>query len=83
MGYQVVAPYVTMPTATPYGKRIVGLNTGAPVPSDVPESVIQHHLKMGLIVELPEVAAEPVLAVPEPVVKAAARSSAVRVKQEG
>lgn len=55
--YLVVAPYVTMTTMTAQGPRLLGFHTNAPVPPDVPEDQIKHHLEMGLIVEVADPAA--------------------------
>jgi hypothetical protein len=58
-GYVVVAPYVTLTTATPQGKRLVGLHAGAPVPPDVPDSQVFYHLRDGMVVEADEPGAVP------------------------
>lgn len=52
--YKVVAPYVTVRTATDQGPRVVGLYQGAILPDDVPEESIQHHLDNDMIVEVDE-----------------------------
>lgn len=52
--YVVTAPYVTLQTMTPQGKRITGFYAGAPVPADVPEWQIKHHLDNNLIELVPE-----------------------------
>src|SRR5258708_3246670 len=49
--YQVTALYVTFKTQTSDGIRYVGLYQNAPVPADVPQEQLDHHLKMGLIHE--------------------------------
>jgi hypothetical protein len=47
--YRVTAPLVYMKTGTAEGPRILGLNAGAPVPFDVPEAQLQHHISHGLV----------------------------------
>lgn len=61
--YRVIAPYVTMTTATPQGTRLVGFFKGAPVPLDVPQEQIGYHLRDNLIEEVPAAEAP----APEPV----------------
>lgn len=56
--YSVTGEYVTFKTMTVSGMKVIGLYKGAPVPSDVPQESIDHHLNMGLIEEVPQ-AAEP------------------------
>lgn len=57
--YIVTAPYVTLETGTAQGRAIVGFYQGAPVPVDVPHSVVMHHLDRGLIEEIPEAVVMP------------------------
>jgi hypothetical protein len=47
--YVVTAPYITVSTGTPEGRRLVGFYAGATLPDDVPEESIKHHLDSGLI----------------------------------
>jgi|SRR5258708_5934623 len=49
--YVVTGEYVTLKTMTTEGVRYVGLHRNAPVPADVPQEQVDHHLKMGLIHE--------------------------------
>jgi hypothetical protein len=56
--WRVSAPYVTVKTGTPQGMRIVGLFTGAPMPFDVPQDTLDHHIAMDLVAEYPVSGAE-------------------------
>lgn len=47
--YQVVAPYVTVPTMTQQGLQIIGLGKGAFVPEDAPREWVERHLRKKLI----------------------------------
>src|SRR5260221_658993 len=49
--YVVTGEYVMLKTMTTDGLRYVGLYRNAPVPDDVPQEQVDHHLKMGLIHE--------------------------------
>src|SRR5690242_5279763 len=49
--YRVTAPYVTLKTMTENGVRVVGLYAGAPVPFDVPQDSLDHHIRMGMVEE--------------------------------
>lgn len=60
--YVVTAPYVTLVTATPQGRRLVGFYRDAPVPGDVDQGVIDRHVEAGMIAEVgkePEPAPSP------------------------
>jgi hypothetical protein len=50
--YVVVAPRVMLETMTQSGRALLGFFAGAPVPEDVPEDSIKHHLDNNLIVEV-------------------------------
>ena len=61
--YRVSAPYVTAKTMTQDGARIVGLYTGAPLPFDIPQDMLEHLVSMELAEPYPLGEAEqPVLA---------------------
>lgn len=47
--YVVTAPYITVVTGTQDGPKLIGLYTGAPVPADVSDESIKHHLGLGMI----------------------------------
>jgi hypothetical protein len=49
----VTAEYVTVPTMTPDGKRIVGRYKDSPLPPDVPEHILAHLLDKDMIGEAP------------------------------
>jgi len=51
--YRVTAKYITVKTQTPDGIQVRGLHEGAPVPLDVDQDSIDHHLAQGLIEEIP------------------------------
>lgn len=55
--YVVTAPYVTLKTMTPQGVRLTGFFAGAPVPGDVPEDQLKHHLDFQMITEVDDPAA--------------------------
>lgn len=57
--YVVTGAYVTLKTSTPQGPRILGFYRGAPVPADVSQEQIDHHLNQGLIAEVADPAAVP------------------------
>jgi hypothetical protein len=57
--YVVTGKYVTAKTMTSQGPRVLGLHEGAPVPPDVPQEWVTHHLNMDLIKELPAPDPEP------------------------
>lgn len=82
-GYVVTAPYVTLTTATPHGRRLVGLHAGAPVPDDVTDQQVFYHLRDGMIEELPapEPPAPEPPADPEPPVKAPEADTAVKAPE--
>jgi hypothetical protein len=65
--YVVVAPYVTLRTMTQSGPRILGFHSGAPVPPDVPDDQIQHHLSKKMIVEVADPSAVGAEATPTPI----------------
>lgn len=50
--YQVVAPYITVLSATADGPRLIGLYRDHVLPDDVPQKQIDDHLACGLIREL-------------------------------
>jgi hypothetical protein len=64
--YRVTAPLITVKTGTPQGMRVVGLNVGAPLPFDVSDASLQHHISHDLVESYP-------LAGPEAVALAQAR----------
>lgn len=49
----VTGEYVTVPTMTPDGKRVVGRYKGSPLPPDVPEHILEHLAAKDLIGEAP------------------------------
>ncbi|MEV4287357.1 hypothetical protein AB0K40_17775 [Nonomuraea bangladeshensis] len=51
--YQVVAPYVTVPTMTQRGQQVVGLGKGAFVPEDASKEWVERHLRKKMIEKLP------------------------------
>jgi hypothetical protein len=55
--YRVIGKYITVKTMTPDGIQVRGLHEGSPLPLDVEQSAIDHHLAVGLIEEIPEAAA--------------------------
>lgn len=58
--YTVTGEYITVLTATSDGVRLVGLYKGAPLPGDVPQESIDHHLSTGQIALVEEVTDDPV-----------------------
>ncbi|MFI6793674.1 hypothetical protein ACIBG4_40720 [Nonomuraea sp. NPDC050383] len=71
--YQVVAPYVTVPTMTQRGQQVVGLLKDAFVPDDASQEWLDRHLRKRMIAKVagfdtpaPAPAPEPA---PAPVVK--------------
>jgi hypothetical protein len=52
--WRVTGAYVTFPTMTTDGRRVVGRYKGARLPADVPEETLAHFVKMGLIEEDPD-----------------------------
>ena len=51
--YQVVAPYVTVPTMTQRGQQVVGLGKGAFVPEDASAEWVKRHLRKQMIEKVP------------------------------
>jgi hypothetical protein len=54
--YVVIGKYITVKTMTPDGMQVRGLHQGAPLPLDVDQESIAHHLAVGLIEEIPQAA---------------------------
>ncbi|GAA3172501.1 hypothetical protein [Nonomuraea roseoviolacea] len=67
--YQVVAPYVTVPTTTRRGQQVIGLLKGAFVPDDAPREWVDRHLRKKLIEKVASFAAPAPAPAPAPVVK--------------
>ena len=51
--YRTIAPHVTVKTGTPEGVRVVALGQGAPLPFDVPDVSLQHHISHHMVEEYP------------------------------
>lgn len=62
--YLVTGQYVTFKTMTANGLCVLGFYRGAPVPDDAEPAAIEHHLKVGLIEEVPDKAAPVAAPVP-------------------
>jgi hypothetical protein len=62
--YRVTGAYATFKTMTVNGPAVLGFYRGSPVPADVEQESIDHHLRLGLIEEVPEDAAPAAAPIP-------------------